>query len=123
MLVLLSSTSFMVGLHRCNGELKEVSFLVHSDGCGHQDKTPPCHRQIEKSCCEDGDVFHESSSFSHHVSGVDVVNFSSAFPCALTDVVISLVVPESNVAQSDFPDYDIPIPILDRPVSNRVLLL
>lgn len=123
LLVLLSSTSFMVGMHRCNGELKEISFLSDADGCGHQKNVPPCHRAHEKSCCENGNVVHEGTDFSHHVSGFELVPFALAFPVVVTNVVISLVIPESAASQLDLPDYDIPIPVSDRPVANCVLLI
>jgi hypothetical protein len=124
-LVLVSSTSFMVGMHKCNGEIKNITFLTHAEGCGHQEKMPPCHKAKQQSCCENGDILHEATDFSSQFSNVELQVFAAGFQLAITDVVISIIIPDpaSVFFATKFFHYYIPIPLEDRPVSNRVLLI
>lgn len=123
-LVLVSSTSFMVGMHLCNGEIKNIAFLTHADGCGHQDKMPPCHKEKQQSCCENGEILHEAADFSSQHANVELQSLSAGFQLSITDVVISIIIPDPGIISAfKFYDYDIPIRLEDRPVANRVLLI
>jgi hypothetical protein len=63
LLVLFSSTNFMVGIHRCGGSIQNVALFHKSEGCA-MERRPPCHRQQPRNCCEDQTITYQSQDFS-----------------------------------------------------------
>ena len=64
-LVMISSTNFLVGIHFCMGDIQKVSLFSEASGCEMQ-KTivPPCHKHLQEPCCDDETVIHESDEFN-----------------------------------------------------------
>src|SRR5690606_19981596 len=90
LLVIISSTSFTIGMHLCKGEVQNISFLDKAAACEKEQSLPPCHRPV-KPCCEDQTVIHTSDDFKasinhFHLSAPTVTDIPQAW------VVISEVI-------------------------------
>lgn len=119
-LVLVSSTSFSVGIHYCMGEVKEVSLSKNSDGCAMQESLPPCHRKHAMPCCEDHTVIHKADdckqTLNHfHFTALPIVQVSSLVALA---EVIPAITPRSSADH-----YIPPLPTSDRVVQLQVFLI
>lgn len=121
LLVLVSSTTFSVGMHLCGGRVNGVAFLDAADGCGHA-KMPPCHRKMMEGCCDDEMVVHESQGFKTDL--LDVA-FTPALllPCVQPSVFISDIIPAQSGPQERFLVYDVPLRSCDRVVIHQVFLI
>jgi len=121
-LVLLSSSNFMVGIHFCSGEIQNIGFLTKADVCEKEQSLPPCHKHTTAPCCEDETIVHKGEELKSSVSHIhaaapltmDVVDF---------DVLVSEVVPSSPVLRTAFSQYDPPRRSLDITVTNQVFLI
>src|SRR5688572_20207148 len=89
LLVLMSSTSFMVGVHFCMGEVQSVALFSKADGCEEEKKLPPCHRHQSAPCCEDEAVVHSGDDFKTSASGV-LLDAISSVAIEKSPVVISI---------------------------------
>lgn len=111
-LVLLSSTSFMVGLHFCMGEIQEIALFSKAEGCEMEKALPPCHKHQKAACCDDQIVFHEASDFK---SSVENLEFTA--PVALLTshqfILIAQIVPTNNAEEHFLRGYDPPLPDTD----------
>ncbi len=121
LLVLFSSSSFMVGMHLCGGHVQNVALFSKAEGCEMEKKLPPCHKQTEP-CCEDETVIHSGEDFN--VSATDI----SPSPVPLWDatlplVLISEIIPSSPTSRTRFYKYDPPTRAGDITVSLQVFLI
>jgi hypothetical protein len=120
-LVLFSSTSFMVGMHRCGGQVKNVALFTKAEGCAQEAQIPPCHRLDTPPCCQDVTIVHEHQDFKGEITHLEF----SASP--LTDVltpavVLAEVIPSAGERTYARP-YDPPLRSYDRIVSLQVFLI
>jgi hypothetical protein len=119
-LVLVSSTSFMVGIHHCGGQVKQVALFSNAEACEMERDVPPCHRALATSCCDDVTVVHEDQDFSGSAPSFDL-------PVAVADVAplgslaLAEVIPATT--PSFFCFYDPPILKTNRPASLQVFLI
>jgi hypothetical protein len=121
-LVLLSSSSFIVGLHFCGGQVAHVALLSEADKCAMEKSLPTCHKQVTTSCCDDETIVHEAEGFkaaSHESALIPLI----AVDQDLTSVIISSIIPENPVAQNFYDRYDPPLRSYDRVVSLQVFLI
>jgi hypothetical protein len=121
LLVLFSSSSFMVGMHLCGGHVQNVALFTKAEGCEMEKKMPPCHKQKEP-CCDDETVIHTGEDFN--VSKTDI----STSPVPLWDatwppVFVSEIIPSSPISRIQFYKYDPPTRAGDRTVSLQVFLI
>ncbi|HYF67586.1 MAG TPA: hypothetical protein VD884_05585 [Ohtaekwangia sp.] len=122
LLVLVSSSSFMVGIHFCQGEIKNVSFFSAAPACEKEQNLPPCHRHEKKSCCDDETIVHEGQDFKASVT--DFALFSApALDIVSPVLLISLDLPGAPDLTFPFYAYDPPALSYDRTLSHRVLLI
>jgi hypothetical protein len=91
-LVLMASSNFYVGMHRCGGAVKAIAFLDKADACGHK-VPPPCHRHTKKSCCEDEQIVHHGLDFKSGEPTSIVPAFYST-EILYTSVVLALIIPD-----------------------------
>ena len=122
LLVLVSSTSFMVGFHICMGEVENVALFTKADGCEKEKSLPPCHRHLKAPCCEDETYVHDGNDFKASVDHYQVV------APALIDikhpmVVISEVIPDSPISRTQYYKYDPPLRSWDLTVEHQVFLI
>ena len=120
-LVLFSSTSFLVGIHRCGGQVKHVALFDRAEGCANEQNFPPCHRHDTPPCCQDVSVIHEHQDFKGEIIQLE---FS---PSLLADAIVPAVVLAEVVpaaaARTYSPNYDPPHRSSDRTVALRVFLI
>ena len=108
LLVLISSTSFIVGVHRCGGEVASVALLTKATPCAMEQKAPPprCH-QPKKSCCTDERIVHEKEDFKLATSHIHIVP-APLIAALASPVVISLLIPESTTPDAPVIDSSPP---------------
>lgn len=122
MLVLISSTSFMVGMHFCGDELKNVALFDKADGCEREQQLPPCHRHKTPACCQDSSIVHDGDEFN---AAKTQVSSSAAFvfEIAQPPVVVSEVISSTEVSTPRYFDYDPPLRAPDLTVTLQVFLI
>lgn len=122
LLVLLSSSSFIVGVHFCKGALKQVAVLAKAEGCEKEKKLPPCHKHLASPCCEDETIIHEGEGFKGSFS--DVTICPSLFSdIALPEVILAEVIPSLPSSKARYYYYDPPLRSYDLTVTHRVFLI
>lgn len=121
-LVLLSSTSFMVGMHLCQGEVQNVALFSKADGCEMEQRLPPCHRHTKAPCCEDETIINKADDFK-----ACATHYQPSAPTSLDIeqplVLISDIIPAASVARFKYHDYDPPLRSHDLTVALRVFLI
>jgi hypothetical protein len=121
-LVLVSSSSFMVGIHRCAGEIQNMELLSKAEGCDMQKNLPPCHKHLSVPCCEDETILHEGEGFKTSVADITIA-ISPALALELPHVILAEVIPSAPFLQPDYYNYDPPLRSDDITVSHRVFLI
>jgi hypothetical protein len=121
-LVLVSSTSFMVGIHLCAGEVQNVALFAKAEGCEMEKSQPPCHRHMKAPCCEDETVIHSSDDVK---SSVFHVNIMAPAPVDMDQplVLISEVIPTAPFSRIKYYNYDPPLRSYDITVEQQVFLI
>jgi len=122
LLVLVSSTHFVVGFHVCMGELQEIALFSKAEGCAMEKSLPPCHQHSKAPCCEDEVVLHNADAFKADAPSVFFETFVSTESLA-TLVLLADIIPDRDLQEVHFPDYDPPLPATDRVITHRVLLI
>ena len=118
-LVLMSSTSFLVGMHFCGGEVRSVSLFVPADQCpGHQAPAPACHKHMS-DCCKDEVVLHNGEDFKHSVSNPETTA-SLTLEVSTPPVVVSETIPSFSYVRT-FSTYYPPTHSTDTSLDIRVL--
>lgn len=122
LLVLVSSTSFMVGMHVCMGHVQDIAVFTKADACEKEASLPPCHRQQTAPCCEDETLVHErqdvkASTLKAQLNAPVAVDIDRAM------VMISEIVPAAPAAQVRYHNYDPPLRSCDLTVEHRVFLI
>ena len=122
LLVLVSSTSFMVGFHICMGEVQNVALFTKADGCEKEKSLPPCHRHQQAPCCDDETLIHKGDDFK---AAVGHVHMAAPTPVDIQQpmVLISEVIPASPAAQYQYHYYDPPLRSCDLTVEHQVFLI
>jgi len=121
-LVLFSSSSFVVGVHFCGGDIQNVALFTKAEGCEMERKLPPCHKQLSKPCCEDETIIHDGEDFK--VSKFDItISGASSLDVELPSVIVSEIIPSSALSRIRFYDYDPPTRAGDLTVSLQVFLI
>lgn len=119
-LVLMSGTSFKVGIHRCGGRVQHVALFTEAETCPMERQSPACHLALKATCCEDLKMVHNQSDFNAQPVNHDITHrpFGYIIPPAATGTeLISLSVP------AFYPKYDPPVLLHDRLVAHRVFLI
>jgi hypothetical protein len=122
LLVLVSSTSFMVGFHICMGEVQNVALFGKADGCEKEKSLPACHKHMKPACCEDEAFFHEGDDFKASMEHIHIVALS---PIDIEQplVLIAEVIPTAEISRTQYYDYDPPLRSSDLTVSLQVFLI
>lgn len=121
-LVMVSSTRFAVDIHFCMGEASDIAFLTDAENCEMQQRLPPCHRQLESTCCDDETIIHEADDLKP-VSSQDLTTGGFVLLTAQLPVPISDVVPSLTITpEYSFADHP-PLPTPDLVVEHQVFLI
>ena len=122
LLVLVSTTSFMMGMHSCMGEVQNIAFFSKADGCREELSLPPCHRHTTAPCCDDETIVHQGNHFKGSVA-----TFHFVVPASVEDVEalipISEVIPAAPLSRVKYYNYDPPLRSCDLTVEHRVFLI
>src|SRR5688572_22624576 len=121
-MVLGSSTSFMVGLHICMGEVQNVALFTKADGCEKEKSLPPCHRHAMAPCCEDETVIHKGENFKASMAKIEI---TAPAPINIHQplVLISEVIPPAPISRIQYHNYDPPLRSGDLTVEHQVFLI
>jgi hypothetical protein len=120
--MLVSSTSFMIGMHICMGEVQHMALFSKAEGCENEQKLPPCHRHLTAPCCEDETVLHEaddlnSGTVHFHIDGTSGAEVAQGL------ALISELIPALPLLQSQYYQYDPPLRSCDLTVEHQVFLI
>lgn len=121
-LVLFSSSSFMVGIHLCAGQIQNMALFTKADGCEMEKKMPPCHKRESKPCCQDETVVHDAQGFKGNISQISIAA-APVVDMVQPPVLIAEVIPSSLVSIKHYTDYDPPIRATDVTVDFQVFLI
>lgn len=122
LLVLVSSTSFMVGMHLCSGEVQNVALFSKAQPCEKEMKMPPCHRHQTSSCCDDETVIHEGEDFNATSSQVSIP-LVSFVAIATPTIILSEIIPVNYSAKVKYVNYDTPLQACDLIIAHQVFLI
>jgi hypothetical protein len=123
LLVLFSSSSFMVGIHLCSGRVQDVALFTPAKDCGMEKKLmPPCHRHESKPCCENKAIVHEADDFNTSVTSV-ALSPLPVLDVELPHVLLAEVIPSLQLTPEQFYNYDPPLRPSDITVSLQVFLI
>jgi hypothetical protein len=122
LLVLVSSTSFVVGLHFCMGEVKSVALFTKAESCTKQKDVPPCHRKDKASCCQDETIVHTGENFKASIAKV-AMSAPVAVIVEHSFVLISEVIPDAPLARTQYHNYDPPLRSSDVTVEHQLFLI
>lgn len=122
LLVLVSSTSFMIGMHFCMGEVQNIAFLSKADGCEKEQQLPPCHRHTKAPCCEDETVIHKGDNFN---TAAAHSHFIAPAPTDIEQplVLISEIIPAAPASRTRYYNYDPPLRSWDLTLEHQVFLI
>jgi len=121
-LVLISSTSFMVGMHFCMGQIQNVALFGKADGCEKEKKLPPCHRHETLPCCDDEILTHDGQDVNATFAKLEIAPLQFIL-IELPPVLISEVIPSAPFSQTKFYNYDPPLRASDRIVKLQSFLI
>lgn len=107
-LVLFSSSSFVVGIHRCMGSVQSIALFDKAKGCGMEMPVPPCHKPMAEPCCQDETITYHAQYFKGDVTQL-TLNAVLGLEVSQLGVVLSEVIPALPLVASALPDYDPPL--------------
>ncbi len=117
LLVLVSSTSFVVSVHYCMGEVKDVAFFSKAESC---QQASMCH--AAPRCCGDESFIHDSNDFKPATSKISVPDVAFIF-IQQPSVLLAEVVPHRLVTVNHFGLYDPPDPATDLTIEHHSLII
>lgn len=122
LLVVISSSSFMVGIHLCGGNIQDVALFTKANSCANEKKMPPCNKHETTPCCEDQTIIHEgqdikSDAFKLQLSAIPVLDIEQSF------VLVSEVIPSAPFSCIKYYNYDSPLRSTDLMVAHQVFLI
>lgn len=124
LLVMVTSSSFMVGIHFCRGTVQDIALFQKAERCTNEKQLPECHRHQTNPCCEDKTILHEGDDIKSDVAKIQLSEIHTTnvdHPMILISEVIpsSLFVP----TKAKYYNYDPPLPSADRTISLQVFLI
>ena len=121
-LVLFSSSSFMVGLHLCGGHVQKVALFTKAEACAMEKKMPPCHKHMSKPCCQDEIIVHTAQDFKVNTNQISIA-VPPVFDIIQQDILIAEIIPTSVISTKHYAYYDPPIRPTDLTVDLQVFLI
>lgn len=126
LLVLVSSSSFMVNMHFCGGDVQSVSLIEEAAPCPMEVQLPPCHKKmaIKKSgCCEDKHVAFEGKDFNTQVQDFSLLTWQSINWVAAPPMIMEVIQVNESQVFSNHTLYKPPIVERDIPVLVQSFLI
>ena len=122
LLVLVSSTNFMIGMHICMGDVQNIALFSKAEGCEMERNLPPCHRHLKAPCCEDETVIHKANDIKADAVQIQI-DGPSAVDMEIPLVFISEIIPSDPLSRIQFYNYDPPLRSWDLTVEHQVFLI
>lgn len=121
-LILASTTSFMVGMHLCMGEVQNIALFGKAESCQKEKALPACHKHMKPACCDDELVYHEGTDFKASIEHITIV---APTPMDIEQplILISEVIPASAISRTRYYNYDPPLRSCDLTVEQQVFLI
>lgn len=121
-LVLVSSTSFMVSVHLCMGEIQNIALSAKAEGCEKEKSLPACHRHTQAPCCDDETVIHQADNFKASVAHS---HLRAPAPMDIEPplVIMSEVIPEAPCSGFNYHNYNPPLRSYNLTVHHQVFLI
>jgi hypothetical protein len=126
LLVLVSSSSFMVNMHFCGGHVQSVSLIEEATPCPMELQLPPCHKKmaVKKSgCCEDKQVVFEGKDFNAQVQVFSMFSLEAINWVATLPMIMEVIQFNEALAFSNQTPYKPPIVERDIPVLVQSFLI
>lgn len=126
LLVLVSSSSFMVNMHFCGGHMQSVSLIEEAAPCPMEVELPPCHKKVEikkSGCCEDKHVEFEGKDFNAKVHDFSLLNWQTINWVSSLPVIMEVVQVNEALAFSNYTPYKPPLLERDIPVLIQTFLI
>lgn len=126
LLVLVSSSSFMVNMHFCGGHVQSVSLIEKATPCPMEVQLPPCHKKmaVKKSgCCEDKQVAFEGKDFNTQIQYFSMLTWQSINWVATLPVIMEVIQVNESLAFTNHTPYKPPIVERDIPVLVQSFLI
>jgi hypothetical protein len=122
LLVIVSSTSFIVGMHVCMGEVQNIAIFTKAEGCEKEQSLPPCHRHEKAPCCKDETVFHKGDDFKASAAKIQII---APMPVYIEQplILISEVIPSAPLSRILYYNYDPPLRSCDLTVEHQVFII
>jgi len=121
-LVLVSSTSFVVGMHICMGEVQNIALFGKAESCQKERALPACHKHMKPACCEDEVVYHQGTDFKASIAH-EHMDAPAPMDIGQPLVLISEVIPAVPAASLQYYKYDPPLRTCDLTVEHQVFLI
>lgn len=122
LLVFFSSSSFMVGLHLCNGTVQNIALFSKAEGCKKEKQLPPCHRHKAAPCCEDKTVVKDALGFKDDIKQITFAA-TPVVAAVRPHIILSKVIPSLVVLHSHFYNYDPPLRLCDLTIALQIFLI
>ena len=120
-LVLFSSSSFIVGIHLCCGQVQDVALFTPAEDCGMGKTMPPCHKPETKPCCKMKQLCIVAMIFKVSVKGV-MLPLVPVMDMELPHVLMAELIPSLQLTPAEFYNYDPPLRQADLTVPSRFSL-
>lgn len=125
LLVLVSSSSFMVNIHFCGGHVQTVSLIEEAAQCP-MEVLPPCHKKMavkNSRCCEDKHIAFEGKDFNAKVQDFSMLTWQAISWVATLPVIMEVIQVNEALAYSNHTPYKPPIVERDIPVLVQSFLI
>ena len=125
LLVLVSSSSFMVNMHFCGGHVQSVSLIEEATQCP-MEVLPPCHKKmaVKKSgCCENKHVAFEGKDFNKQVQDFSSLNLQAIHCVVSLPMIMEVIQVNEALTFSNNTPYKPPIVERDIPVLVQSFLI
>ena len=122
LLVLFSSSSFIVGFHLCGDRVQNIALFTRAEGCGMEKKMPPCHKHESKPCCEDKTIVHDAQDFNGHTNQI-IISAAHVIHLAPPVLLIAEIIPAPAFFFNHHRDYDPPLRETDVTVDLQVFII
>lgn len=126
LLVLVSSSSFMVNMHFCGGHVQNVSLIEDATPCPMEVQRPACHNKVavkKSGCCEDKHVAFEGKDFNAQVLDFSFLTGQSINWVATLPMIMEVIQINESLAFSSHSPYKPPIVERDIPVLVQSFLI
>ena len=121
-LVLASSSSFTIAIHRCCGRIKNISFFTEAERCEIEQGLAICHQSANTLCCEDQTVIHKAQDCKIPLTSIHL-DLLTTLDMERPLVLISNIIQPAIVSYLQCSYYDPPRRTVDRTVVQRTFLI